>query len=361
MPVAARAQPRGELGSDTTPEPMDLLWQGGPAPVTHHTTALERPGPAEPLEPPPPPVPPSGRGRRNRRPLLLLLVGILAAALVAGGAYWYGWARYTTTPSVLGLSKAAAEKKLDDAGLQVEYADAAYSESVKKGDVISSDPGAGARILPDDAVTLTLSLGPERYDLPKLAGLTVPEAEAELEPVKMVIGRTTEVWSETVHEGRIIRTDPAYGTKDARNLPVDTAVDVVVSKGRRPIRVTDFTGRSADRAVQVLEGRGLDVTTDEEYSEDVDKGDVISQDPTDGTLYKGDEVKLVVSQGPPLVEVPEVRYESTDDAVAELEGLGFDVQVEHAEIYLTGSTAWSTNPASGEMVVKGSTITLYVV
>lgn len=351
MPVAVHAG-AADVGSDTAPEPLTTLrttYDDPPPPGRDHTTVLDRP------------VPPPRR-RRSRRPLVLLLVGLLAAALVGGGAWWYGWARYTTTPSVLGLDKAAAEKKLDDAGLSVDYADAAYSESVKKGDVISSDPTAGARILPDDTVTLTLSLGPERYDLPKLAGLTVDQAKDRLDAVKMVVGRTTEVWSESMPEGRIIRTDPAFGTRQAKNLRVDTVVDLVVSKGRRPIKVTDFTGKDADRATSVLEGRGLDVqVTDSQYSEDVDEGDVISQDPADGTLHKGDVVNLVVSKGPPLVEVPSVRYESTDSAVAKLEALGFEVNIEHAEIYLTGSTAWSTNPPDGEMVRKGSTITLYVV
>ncbi|GAA3812631.1 Stk1 family PASTA domain-containing Ser/Thr kinase [Nocardioides panacisoli] len=361
MPVGARF---AETSSDTTPEPIEQLRRPAvpPVPVRDHTTAIDRADPV--AGPPAPPYPgPSGTPpRRSRRPLLLVVVAVLVAALVGGGAYWFGWARYTTTPSVVGLTKAAAEKKLDDAGLEVDYGDAAYSESVKKGDVISSDPGAGARILPDDTVTLTLSLGPERYNVPKLAGLTVDEAEAKLDDVKMVIGRTTEAWSESMPEGRIISTDPAFGSKEARRLPPGTGVDVVVSRGRKPIKVTDFTGKSADHATSVLEGRGLDVTvTDRRYSDTVDEGDVISQDPADGTLFKGDEVHLVVSQGPELVKVPSVFYESTDDAVAELEGLGFDVNVEHAQIYFTGDRAYSTNPPAGEMVPKGTTITLYVV
>ena len=361
IPVGPRF--RG-VSSDTTPEPIDELPRPAvpPVPVRDHTTALDRPDPVAGPPSPPYPGPSPAAPRRGRRPLLLVLVAVLVAALVGGGAYWFGWARYTTTPSVVGLAKAAAEKKLDDAGLKVDYGDPAYSESVEKGDVITSDPGAGSRILPDDTVTLTLSLGPERYNLPKLAGLTVDEAQAKLDRVKMVIGRTTEAWSESMPEGRIISTDPAFGSKQAKRLPPGTGVDVVVSKGRKPIKVTDFTGKSADHATSVLEGRGLHVTvTDEQYSEDVDKGDVISQDPTDGTLFKGDEVKLVVSKGPPLVTVPEVRYESSDSAVAKLEGLGLHVRVEHAEIYLSGNVAWSTNPPSGETVREGSTITLYVV
>ncbi|NYJ01901.1 serine/threonine-protein kinase [Nocardioides thalensis] len=368
MPVGAHAgadMTGSEVTDDTTPEPMDVRWIEEP--VRPHTTALEvqaRPPAPERDRPAPPPPPQAapGRPRRGRRPLVLLLLGVLVAAAIGGGAYWYGWARYTTTPSVLGLEKTAAETELADAGLSVEYGDAAYSESVPKGEVISSEPGAGERILPDDVVTLVLSLGPERYDVPKLEGTTLDEAEAALADVQFVVGKVSEKWSETVPEGQVISSDPGFGTKAGKRLPVDTVVDLVVSKGRQPIKVKDFTGKDSDKAIDELESRGLDVeVVDEEYSDDVDEGDVISQDPADGRLYKGDKVELVVSLGPELIEVPRVFFESTDDAVAMLEDAGFEVDVERAQIYFDGSRAYSTNPPAGEMVPKGSTITLYVV
>lgn len=366
LPVSAHAG-TDEVTDDTTPEPMDVMWINEP--VRPRTTALEvqprpaAPQPDRPASPPPPgPQAAPARPRRSRRPLALLLLGVLVAAAIGGGAYWYGWARYTTTPSVLGLERAAAETKIDDAGLSVEYGDAAYSESVPKGEVISSEPGAGERILPDDAVTLVLSLGPERYDVPELEGKTLDEAEAALADVQFVVGKVSERWSETVPEGQVISSDPGFGTKAGKRLPVDTVVDLVVSKGRQPIKVKDFTGKDAEKAVEELEGRGLEVeVVDEQYNDDVAEGDVISQDPVDGTLFQGDTVELVVSLGPELVEVPRVWFESTDDAVAELEELGFEVDIERAPIYFDGSRAYSTNPPAGEMVPRGSTIVLNVV
>jgi eukaryotic-like serine/threonine-protein kinase len=88
---------------------------------------------------------------------------------------------------------------------------------------------------------------------------------------------------------------------------------------------------------------------------------VISHEPTGGTLFKGDEVDFVVSDGPELIEVPRVFYEPTDDAVDKLEDLGFEVEIEHAPVYFTGERAYSTNPPAGSMAPKGSEITLYVV
>lgn len=59
--------------------------------------------------------------------------------------------------------------------------------------------------------------------------------------------------------------------------------------------------------------------------------------------------------------VPAVRLKSTDDAIAMLEDLGLVVRVEHADIYINGSVAWSTEPGGGAKVRKGSTVVLYVV
>ncbi|MEZ0581004.1 Stk1 family PASTA domain-containing Ser/Thr kinase [Nocardioides sp. MH1] len=364
--------PSRTTGSDTMPEPITELWDDAQQRVAdlhrpEGTQKLDAAPPPRRTAPSPPrpatPVRQEERPPRRRRGIVLLVLVAVLVAAISGGAYWFGWARYTTAPSVEGLSKAQAEKKIDDAGLDVGYADAVYSTTVEEGDVVSSDPGPGERILPGDTVTVTLSLGEERHDLPNLRGKTVAEAEDALAAVKLVAGdNVREVWSEHVPKGQVIGTDPAFGTKKAKNLPVHTVIRLTVSQGRRPRPVGDWVGRSVEQATKVLEKRGLVVTvTDHQFSDRVDEGDVISQDPTGGTLFKGDEVELVVSDGPELIEVPRVFYEPTDQAVQELEDLGFDVQVKHAAIYFTGDRAYSTDPPAGTMAPKGSTITVYVV
>jgi serine/threonine-protein kinase len=376
---AARATVPAEatdVDGDTTPEPVSSLWDGMPDLVStdlsadHERTSVivERRQPPVPVAPlPPPPAPPKQpRQARERKPgrtksIAVALVLVLLAVAVGTTVWWVGWGRYTTTPGVIGLEQAAASAKLDKAGLGVEVEEV-YSESVAKGVVVTTDPRPGAKILPDGEVTLTVSLGKERYDVPDLAGKTVDEAQAALAKVKFVAGQPAEEWSETVEAGRVIRSMPAFGTPEAQGLPVGTSVTLVVSKGRKPLKVRSFVGKDADKAKQVLGRKGLDVkVVEEKYSDDVAEGKVISQTPESGTLYKGDAVELVVSKGPELVVVPAVRLKSTDDAIAMLEDLGLVVRVEHADIYINGSVAWSTEPGGGAKVRKGSTVVLYVV
>ncbi len=352
-------------GSGTSPDIWDDAEMAEilePAPsvrepdVREHTTTY-------PLAKPPPPRPPEQqapagkRPRRSRRGPVLLVLALVLALLVGGGAYWLGWARYTSTPGVLGMSQSEAEAKLDAAGLKVEYTDPAYSETVPDGAVIKTDPSPGERVLDSGTVTVTVSLGKERYDVPRMRGRSVDEAQDALLEVKLAYNETVLRYSETVPEGQVIGSRPQAGT----TLKPGARVDLVVSRGKRPIKVGNWVGKNADNAIETLKERGLEPkVTDEEYSDTVAEGDVITQDPTGGTLFKGDEVSFTVSLGPELIEVPSVRGFGVDAATERLEGLGFDVEVD-SDFPDPLGFVFGTNPSSGELVPKGSTITLIVV
>ncbi len=89
---------------------------------------------------------------------------------------------------------------------------------------------------------------------------------------------------------------------------------------------------------------------------------MIGQTPASGTLFRGETVTLVVSQGPELVEVPGGLIASgVDSATAELEALGFVVDVQEADEYIGLRFVFRVDPPSGSMVPRGSTITLYLI
>ena len=311
---------------------------------------------------PPPPVVgeadrPRPAPRRSRRGPVLL-VSVLVLALLVGLAGWYlGVARYTHTPAVINLPQAAAKAKVEKAGLSFRIGDQAYSETVAKGSVISTDPDAGARIAKDGTVTAVISLGPERHAVPDVRGKTLDEAQDLLAAASLSFGEAVQRYNEKVPAGQVITTDPKAGTQLRR----DAAVDVVVSRGPRPIKIPDWTGRNGDKAVAALGELGFDVQRDDEYSDTVPAGRVISQSPSSGTGFKGDKIRLVVSRGPALVEIPSVRGEKVEDATKQLEAQGFRVEVEHSPYYIGVDRVVSTNPAEGTKVPRGSTVTLLVV
>jgi serine/threonine protein kinase/beta-lactam-binding protein with PASTA domain len=299
------------------------------------------------------------RPRRSRRGPLLLVVALVIALAAGLGAYWFGWARYTATPGVIGLSQQAAVAKLDHAGLHPALGDPAYSETVAKGHVVTTDPAPGAKVLHHGTVTMTISLGKERYVVPKVARLTVDQAQDALLKQHLAYGRSIPRYAESAPKGMVLGSNPTAGRREPKGFQVD----LVVSRGPRPLHIRDWTGASADKAIQALRARGLQVDSgDHEYSTEVAEGHVISQTPVGAVLHRGDTVSLVVSKGPQLVAIPDnLRGSGQVDAVQELEGLGFHVRIEKTDFYVGLHYVVGSDPDPGTLVPVGSTVVLKIV
>ena len=267
------------------------------------------------------PLPP--RPRRSKRGPLLLVMLLVTALLVGLGGWYFGVARYTTTPGVINMTRAAAKVEVVRSGLAFDVTGTGYSETVAKGSVLRTDPAPGSRISKDGTVQAVISLGPERHAVPTVDGRTLDDAQAMLQESHLSFGRAIEKYSDTVKKGRVIKASPGVGT----DLRRDAAVDLTVSKGQKPIEVPDFTGKAADDAEKALDDLGLEVDSTSTFDDDVAKGTVIAQDPSDGTLFKGDTVELTVSKGPELVEVPRVVAMGQGAAAKRLEEAGFTVSV----------------------------------
>jgi beta-lactam-binding protein with PASTA domain/serine/threonine protein kinase len=317
----------------------------------------------EPPAEPPATVPVSARAggsrpRRSRRGPILLVAALVVALAAGVGAYWFGWARYTATPGVIGLTQQAAVAKLDHAGLDARMGSAAFSETVPKGHVVSTDPDPGAKVLHHGTVTVTMSLGKERYAVPKTAQLTVDQAQDALLKQHLAYGRSILRYS-SAPQGMVLRSNPAAGRREPRGFQVD----LVVSRGLRPIHIRDWTGADVDRAVHALRARRLQVdTSNQQYSEDVPEGHVISQSPVGQVLHRGDTVSLTVSKGPPLVQVPGGLRTMTVSAARQLlVGLGFHVRVQRTDFYVGLNYVVGSDPDPGSYARKGSTIILKIV
>nr|WP_272952585.1 PASTA domain-containing protein [Kribbella amoyensis] len=71
-------------------------------------------------------------------------------------------------------------------------------------------------------------------------------------------------------------------------------------------------------------------------------------------------MKLVVSKGPPLVEVPNVRRKQLAEAQKLLTDAGFKVKVEKAPFHLGLNLVAGQNPAAGQKAQPGTTITVTI-
>jgi serine/threonine-protein kinase len=307
--------------------------------------------------PPPPPGPAPGGpapGRRLPRPRVLTLIAAVLLALAGAVGVWYvNSGQFLHTPGVYDLPRAEAEQVLRDAGLDVRVEED-FSDSVEPGHVISSDPERGERVRKNATVTLTVSSGPEVAEVPNVRGMPLQDAERELRDAGLTPGEETWRYSEEVPRGSVIETDPPAG--EVRRP--DTAVHLAVSKGRE-VFVPDVTGASRSSAVAELTAAGFEVEVEEErvYSGET-AGTVAEQSPRAGaSTSAGDTVRLTLSRGPEMIEVPDVRGMSEGEARDVLEAAGFEVDVN--QIFFTG-TVFNQSVHSGDRAPRGSTITIWV-
>jgi serine/threonine-protein kinase len=282
---------------------------------------------------------------------------VLLTALTAYAGWWFGVGRYTSTPGVINLPVAAASEKAETAGLEVEVAERRFSETVTAGSVISTDPAAGSRILEGGTVEVVVSKGPERYAVPALRGEPFTEVESMLAEENLGLGDVRRVWNERIAKGLVISATPGAGTELRR----DSTVDVLVSRGRKPIEIPDLTDERGPRAERRLTALGFEVEVTEENSDDVPKGFVVSQSPTKGTGFRGDTVELVVSKGPVMVEVPDLRTLSVDEATEVLADVGLRIDVVRTEFFIALDRVVRQAPGRGESTPKGDVVTVYIV
>jgi serine/threonine-protein kinase len=298
-----------------------------------------------------------GPNRPHRRGRLVTLVVLLVAALL-GTAGWYvgaGPGAYVDVPSLVGQSQQAAVKVLDARGLDHRVREV-FSEDAPVGEVTATDPAAGEQVRKNGTVVLDVSRGPERYAVPKVVGTSEVAARAAILAAHLDVGEITRAYSDKVPQGDVVSVYPEAG----KELRRGTRVDLVVSKGREPIEVTSWVGKPADDATAALTKDGFEVTATEKFDEKVKKGEVISQSPDSGTGYKGDTITLVVSKGPPLVEVPSVVGMQRNKAAQLLKDAGFDVKVTKVLGGYFGTVRFQ-DPDGGSKAPRGSTVTITII
>jgi serine/threonine-protein kinase len=258
------------------------------------------------------------RPRRSRRALIITAIVAVVVVLAGVAGWWFAAGRYTTAPRVLGLTKSAADAKLDAAGLHERWLPSVYSPTVRSG-LVAVETGDG-RVTHGSTVTLRLSLGPRMHALPSVRNESVSAATADLAVLHITVSQQVEVHSLTVHKGLVVGTVPGVGAERAEG----SSVKLQVSQGPQHVLIPHVQGLSQADATSALDDVGLHAAVTQHYSANTPSGTVITSHPVEGKrAIKGNTITLVVSRGPHLYLVPDVRGESVDQAVKDIRSAGF--------------------------------------
>ena len=278
----------------------------------------------------------------------------LTFALVLGGAWYELIGSKISIPSIVGLSESDARKSIEPLGIKVAVVSKAFSEDVPAGMVITSNPGGGGHLSKGGTVGVVISKGPERINVPTLAGMTPDAAATALTSAGLKVGSTTQSYSSTITNGMVIDGDPIAGTAVKRN----SLVNILVSKGIQTLQLNSYVGQSGDQASNELTSAGFKVKSTFGYSESIPAGSVISQTPAGGApIPVGSTVAIIVSQGSGTVFIPNLYSLTQLAATTALENLQLKVKVRKIGSKKIKHVT-NISPTVGTKVKRGTTVTI---
>lgn len=140
---------------------------------------------------------------------------------------------------------------------------------------------------------------------------------------------------------------------------------LVLSLGRaKEVQIPNLQGLTKEEAEQKAKELKIKIEVSEEkYHLEIPEGQIIEQDPKYQDNYKikeGSTIKVVISKGQEIVEMPKVVGKTRDEATKMLKEVGLEVKVEEEfsddveKNYVTKQEI-----AEGEKIPAGTTVTIY--
>lgn len=297
--------------------------------------------------------------KKRRRWLAASVVIALVLMLVGGGTGWYflmGPGSYEATPTVQGLALDEATAQIESLGFTVGEVTEQSSLEVPEGQVMSSDPAPGLNQPPGTPIHLTVSSGPAIIEVPEIVGLTEQQAIFAIEQAGFTYDAATTIYQfSDQREGDVIGATDGQGGPLPETMAEQQPIRLVVSAGIIP----DVAGMAQSNAEQELTDVGLvPVIAGQDYHDEVPAGNVISASTTTDPVRPGDAINLVISQGPDLVEVPNVVGKTVKQATALLEAAGLAVEHKVDDKFVGVAVVTAQSPKAGDEVKRGTTVQL---
>ncbi|GAA3851053.1 Stk1 family PASTA domain-containing Ser/Thr kinase [Saccharothrix violaceirubra] len=292
------------------------------------------------------------RQRGKRQMITWTSVVVVVGILVGLSAWWMTVGRVTSVPAVVGQEEKAARSMLDDAALKFTVS-GQNSDDVPRGQVISTDPPAGTEALRGDLVRVLVSRG--RPVVPQIAaGTDVEVAKQEIASVGLVAQQNEQdtLFSDRVPKGKVVSLNPTSGSE----VPIGSAVRILISKGPEPKPVPQVVGKTKDEAFGALTAAGF--TPEEgppEFSPTVEGDRVVRTDPPAGTNVTGNDRRVVVTLSN-AVTVPQLQGKKVKEAKEILERAGFKVEIQYNK--RERATVIGQSPQADTKAPKGSTVTI---
>lgn len=308
-----------------------------------------------------------GRRRQQKKSNTSTILLVVAGILVLVGAILIGRVIFTPTnddgqikaPNLVGSTVEQAEKLAARTDVTVKVGAEEPCEEQEKGEICSQDPAADALMDKDGTVTVVVSAGAPKVEIPNVLEKSEDGAREVLEGKGFTVNVTTEESEKT--EGTVIDQDPKGGAKAEEGAEITITVAMQTTDPMPDVRTRQY-----DAAVAQLNQLGFTNVSRADVDSEKPAGEVIEQTPAGPSKQAKDvQIVLKVSKGPAQpeqVQIPgDIGGKSYQDAKGQLEGLGFVVALAPNSVDKPNARVITSSPAPTTQAPKGSTVTLVTI
>ncbi|MFJ4987410.1 Stk1 family PASTA domain-containing Ser/Thr kinase [Streptomyces sp. NPDC088732] len=310
---------------------------------------------------------PGGGGRRKpKKSNTSTILLVVAAVLVLIGAIFMGKALFSggdsggdtvSVPAFVGVAKAEAETKAQNANVTISFGEEVFCADQPKGNVCKQSAEPGTSIPKDQSVTLNLSKGAEKIDVPDVTGDKFEDAQQELKQAGFEVDKQSQT-STDEEEGTVLKQDPKGGEKRAKGVTITLTVAVAPQE----VTIKDVGNKSKDEATQILTADGLKVTVTQEESADHAQDTVIRTEPGAGSTVKaGDTVTIVIAKPPSTNAIPDLTGKSLGEVKGIASEMGLNLVVFPPNLAGNDNAiVQNQNPPRDSQMKPGDTLTVGV-
>ena len=287
--------------------------------------------------------------------ILIFLVSLL------NGGLFRNETKLTPVPNLIGKVYAELDRK-QYPNIEIVQGDTAYSDKYEEGVIMDQKPKANEQIPIGSQVTVYVSMGEEKDELPAMApmqGMTKEVAQNYIDALKGdLVAKYEEIFDDKIPAGQVVKTDPQQGA------PLERGQTVVIylSKGADKVKVPNIIGKSRDQAERLLNNNGFKNIRFETEESDQAKDTVTRLSVNvNEALDLNTEIVVYLSEGVIRERVPLVEGKTLEEAKKLLNDRGFKTITEiREENNLEKGKVIRQSIASGVEIEVTTEIVLYV-
>lgn len=278
--------------------------------------------------------------KKKKRKALWLVLFVMLFLLILAVVIWLNPAiiegKKLVVPNVENHTLDVAIDELQEAGFSIGKQTVKNSEDIKDGNVIGTDPKAGAERKKGTEIDIIVSKGKETTAMADYKGKSIDQ-------VKDLLSKKgfKEVTVKKEYSAKAIDTIINQSPKaDEQVIPGETKVTLTISQGEKQNIVSNLVGLDETALKTYADSSGFNIKiVEEDYSDDIAVGKVLSQNIEAGkTLKVGSTIEVVLSKGPkekavkPYTKVLKLEFDPEEDTEGE------EVEYQTVKIYIQDKT-----------------------